>query len=241
MEYMIRTENLIKEYRTGGSVFRALDNVNINIRKGSFTIIMGRSGSGKTTLLNNMSLLDRCTSGEVYIMDKPTARLSDKERDRFRRKMMGIVFQSVALFPMMNAYENVDFALRTSGYEGNRKERIEEVMQIVGLKDRMLHMPGELSGGEQQRVAIARAVAGKPEVLFADEPTGALDTATGIKVVNLFKQLVKIEGISVVMTTHDPGIMTMGDEVYEMSDGVLVSKKRNEVGVNMDGGEYERS
>ena len=222
---VLKTEHITKEYKSGKSgVFRALDDVNVEIERAKLTIIKGRSGSGKTTLLNMLSYLDKPTSGIVTMGETELGKLSDEEMEDFRREHMGFVFQSVALFPIMSAYENVDFALRLAEYEGDRDLRIKEVMTLVGIEERMMHAPDEMSGGEQQRVAIARAIAPHPDVLFADEPTGALDTATGIKVVKLFKKLLEAEGISVVMTTHDPGLMEMGDVIYEMSDGRLVYK-----------------
>ena len=222
---VLKTEHITKEYKSGKSgVFRALDDVNVEIERAKLTIIKGRSGSGKTTLLNMLSYLDKPTSGSVTMGETELGKLSDEEMEDFRREHMGFVFQSVALFPIMSAYENVDFALRLAEYEGDRDSRIKEVMTLVGIEERMMHAPDEMSGGEQQRVAIARAIAPHPDVLFADEPTGALDTATGIKVVKLFKKLIEAEGISIVMTTHDPGLMEMGDVIYEMSDGRLVYK-----------------
>ena len=222
---VLKTEHITKEYKSGKSgVFRALDDVNVEIERAKLTIIKGRSGSGKTTLLNMLSYLDKPTSGSVTMGETELGKLSDEEMEDFRREHMGFVFQSVALFPIMSAYENVDFALRLAEYEGDRDLRIKEVMTLVGIEERMMHAPDEMSGGEQQRVAIARAIAPHPDVLFADEPTGALDTATGIKVVKLFKKLIEAEGISIVMTTHDPGLMEMGDVIYEMLDGRLVYK-----------------
>ena len=146
------------------------------------------------------------------------------EREKLRRYDIGFVFQSVALIPIMNAYENVDFGLRLAEYEGNRDSRIREVLEMVGLSSRMFHMPNQMSGGEQQRVAIARAVAHKPRVIFADEPTGALDTASGLNVMKLFKDLVAKEGITIVMTTHDPNLMELGDVVFEIEDGEIIGK-----------------
>ncbi len=221
-DIILRTEHIIKEYKSGKTgVFRALKDVSVDIERAKLTIIKGRSGSGKTTLLNMFSYLDKPTDGLVAMGDTELGKLSDEELEDFRRIHMGFVFQSVALFPIMSAYENVDFALRLAEYEGDRDERIKEVMTLVGIEERMMHTPDEMSGGEQQRVAIARAIAPRPDVLFADEPTGALDTATGIKVVNLFKKLIEAEGLSIVMTTHDSGLMQMGDVVYEMSDGQI--------------------
>lgn len=220
---ILKGEHLTKVYQSGkAESFTALDDVSIGIKKAELMILKGRSGSGKTTLINMLSALDKPTSGSVVMDDTELTALSAEKMEEFRRVHMGFVFQSVALFPIMTAYENVDFALRLAEYEGDRDERIREVMTLVGIEERMRHTPEEMSGGEQQRVAIARAIAPRPEVLFADEPTGALDTATGIKVVTLFKKLIEKEGLSIVMTTHDPGLMQMGDTVYEMSDGKLL-------------------
>ena len=198
---------------------RALDGVSMEIPSSSLTILKGRSGSGKTTLLNLLSALDVPTEGKVEFFGKDLEYLKDREREDLRRYRMGFVFQSVALIPVMNAYENVEFALRLSG---DRKPRVTEILERVGLKERIYHMPYQLSGGEQQRVAIARAVAHRPQVIFADEPTGALDTASGLAVMKLFRELVEQEHITVVMTTHDPNLMELGDFVYELKDGRLV-------------------
>jgi putative ABC transport system ATP-binding protein len=148
--------------------------------------------------------------------------LSDSEKEKLRRYDIGFVFQSVALLPIMSAYENVDFGLRLADYQENHDKRIREVLKMVGLSKRMNHMPSQMSGGEQQRVAIARAVAHRPKVVFADEPTGALDTAAGLNVMRLFKDMVEKEGITVVMTTHDPNLMELGDVVYQIEDGEIV-------------------
>jgi len=149
--------------------------------------------------------------------------LSEHRRDMIRRKDMGYVFQSVALVSMMTAFENVEFILRISGYpKSERRKRAEHCLNIVGLTPRMHHLPQELSGGEQQRVAIARAIAHKPRVVFADEPTAELDTNTGLQVVKIFKELVEQEGATIVMTTHDPGLMDVANKVYELEDGEIV-------------------
>lgn len=216
----IRTENIKRYFSSGdGSIVRALDGVSMEIPSNSLTILKGRSGSGKTTLLNLLSALDVPTEGKVEFFGKDLEYLKDREREDLRRYRMGFVFQSVALIPVMNAYENVEFALRLSG---DRKPRVIEILERVGLKERIYHMPYQLSGGEQQRVAIARAVAHRPQVIFADEPTGALDTASGLAVMKLFRELVEQEHITVVMTTHDPNLMELGDFVYELKDGRLV-------------------
>ncbi len=226
MEYLITVRDVKKSFpMSGGGEFFALKGVDMDIPAGKLTILKGRSGSGKTTLLNIVGALDEPTAGEVMIGGQSLLVMSTKQKEDFRRCHIGFIFQSVALIPIMTAYENVDFGLRVAGYHDDRDQRIKEVMKRVGLLKRMNHMPNELSGGEGQRAAIARAIAHKPMVIFADEPTGALDTASGLVVVNLFKQLAYEEGITIVMTTHDPGLMEFGDVVYELDDGEMISKE----------------
>jgi len=207
---------------TGNGRVHALKNVSLDIGAGTLTILKGRSGSGKTTLLNVLSALDMPDDGIVEFLGEDIHSFSERKKEKLRRYQMGFVFQSIALIPVMTAFENVDFALRLAGYEEDRKKRVNEVLGRVGLSKRMEHMVNQLSGGEQQRVAIARAVAHKPKVVFADEPTGALDTASGLAVMQLFRELVEAEGITIVMTTHDPNLMELGDAVYEIADGRLV-------------------
>lgn len=230
---MIRAVDVSRGFPVGDSVFWGLKHINMEIPTGKLTILKGRSGSGKTTLLNILSALDRPTEGEVWIDGVDVTKLTDRERDLLRRTKVGYVYQSVALIPMMTAYENVEFALRLSSKtkEGRerltegRKARVEACLHMVGLGNRMTHMPQEMSGGEQQRVAIARAVAARPLVLFADEPTAELDTNTGLQVVKIFKDLCEQEGITVIMTTHDTGLMDIGDQVYELEDGEVVDRE----------------
>ena len=222
MSVIIRTQNVKKSFPLPGrEPIEVLKGVDFEAENGQLTILKGRSGSGKTTLLNILSMLDEPTSGKLIISDVDTSSMSMSNKEKMRRKDIGFVFQSVALVPIMSAYENVDFALRLSGYEGDRDRRIKEVLSIVGLEKRMHHMPSQMSGGEQQRVAIARAISHRPKIIFADEPTGALDTATGLVVIKLFKELIERENITIVMTTHDPNLMDWGDSVYEMEDGEL--------------------
>lgn len=223
LNVMIETRGVVRSFPVGdGEELVVLKGIDMMIPAGKLTILKGRSGSGKTTLLNILSALDNPTSGLVYMEEREIGQMPEKEKEWIRRKEMGYVFQAVALIPVMKAYENVEFELRLSGYEGNMEERAKECLELVGLKDRMNHMPGELSGGEQQRVAIARAIAHKPKVIFADEPTGALDTNTGLGVIRLFKDLVEKEGVTIVMTTHDTNLMELGDVVYELEDGQVI-------------------
>ena len=219
MQNMIQTQGVKRCFKTTGSEFWALKGIDVQIPKGGLTILKGRSGSGKTTLLNILGALDLPTEGTVLFDGEDITQMGEKQRSALRRKKIGFVFQSVALIPMMTAYENVEYALRLSRYNGNRKERAMECLKMVGLAQRMNHLPQELSGGEQQRVAIARAIAHKPQVIFADEPTAELDTQTGLQVVKIFKDLTRLEGVTIVMTTHNTALMEIGDAVYALEDG----------------------
>lgn len=229
MEKMIiKANNISRVYpMPSGEEFYALKDVTISIPENKLTIFRGRSGSGKTTLMNVLCALDKATEGSVIFNDTDITQLSDDECSLIRRENIGFVFQSVALIPMMTAYENVEFSLRLSGYKGDFHERIMNCLKMVGLSQRAGHLPEELSGGEQQRVAIARAIAHKPKIIFADEPTAELDSTTGLQVVKIFKQLVESEGNTVVMTTHDVGLMEIGDYVYELDDGMVVNTSIN--------------
>jgi len=218
---VVTVDNVIKEYKTGGGSFFALKGVSMEIHRGEFVIIKGRSGSGKTTLMNVISTLDKPTDGHVYFEGQDVTAMSPADAENFRRTKVGFCFQSTALIPVMSAYENIDFALRIAGGHETRDARIREAARLVGMEERLLHMPQQMSGGEQQRIAIARAVVHRPALVFADEPTGALDTAAGLAVVRLFRRLTEEEGITLIMTTHDPGLMQMGDRVFEMEDGNL--------------------
>ncbi len=224
MEYMVEAKEVTRSFPLeGGNSIQVLKGISLQIPKGEFAILRGRSGSGKTTLMNLLGALDAPTSGQIYLEGQEIGGLSEAERGKIRRKQVGFVFQSVALIPTMNAYENVEFSLRLANIRENRKKRVEECLRMVGLGHRMDHMPQEMSGGEQQRVAIARAIAHRPQVLFADEPTAELDSATGLKVVHIFKELTRLEGITVIMTTHDVGLMDAGDRVFTMEDGELIN------------------
>lgn len=224
MADMLKTVDVSRCFTTAGNQFWALRDINITAPAGKLTILKGRSGSGKTTLMNILGALDKPTNGQVYLGGEDIVKLDERRRGLIRRRSIGYVFQSVALIPMMSAHENVEYALRLAGMRSGRRERASECLKMVGLGQRMNHMPQEMSGGEQQRVAIARAIAHKPKVIFADEPTAELDTNTGLQVVKIFKDLCAGEGITIVMTTHDTGLMEIGDMVYELQDGEIVGK-----------------
>lgn len=225
MDAVMSARNIKKSFHVGGQDILVLKGLDIDIPEKKLTILKGRSGSGKTTLMNVLSTLEKETEGDVWFEDHIYTRMSESDKELMRRTKFGFVFQSVALIPIMNAYENVDFALRLAEREENKDQRIKQVLSLVNMQERMLHMPGQMSGGEQQRIAIARAVAHRPRIVFADEPTGALDTENGIAVMQLFRYLIEKEGVTIVMTTHDPNLMEMGDLVYEMEDGELYERR----------------
>ncbi len=228
---IIEARNITRMFPVGDGEFYALKHVDIDIPAGKLTILKGRSGSGKTTLMNILSALDAPTEGDVSFDGQVYSEMEDAQKEQLRRKEIGFVFQAVALIPIMDAYENVDFAMRLAEPELTAKEvdeRIRETLALVGMEERMRHMPGQMSGGEQQRVAIARAVAHRPKVVFADEPTGALDTESGLRVMQLFRNLIEKEGVTIVMTTHDPNLMELGDVVYELEDGEIIDRQIRE-------------
>ena len=224
MGIILSTKNICRDFKTGNNiVVNALKNINIDLEEGKLTVLRGPSGSGKTTLINILGALDRPSCGEVWFDDKDITHLSDKNRDKLRRYDMAFVFQSVALMSSMTAYENVEFGLRLAKVPfSDRDKRTKEVMKNVNLEKRMFHRPGEMSGGEQQRVAIARAIAHRPKIIFADEPTAELDSTTSLHIVKLFKELTQKEGMTIVMTTHDPSMMEVADKLYTLEDGEIV-------------------
>ncbi len=219
---IIEIKGVNRIFRTAGGDFQALKDINASIPRGILTILKGRSGSGKTTLLNIVGALDAPTSGTVFIGDRNIITLSDLERENLRRTQIGFVFQSVSLIPTMNAFQNVEFSMRMAGIKEGREKRVEECLKMVGLGSRMKHMPAEMSGGEQQRVAIARAIAHRPSIILADEPTAELDSAMAAEVTKLFQDMTKNEHITIIMTTHDTGLMDAGEMVIELENGVQV-------------------
>lgn len=220
---MIEIHDVGRVFRTPSGDYQALKCVNAGVREGSLTILKGRSGSGKTTLLNIIGALDDPTTGRVIINGQNVGGLSGYRKEILRRKKIGFVFQSVSLMPSMNAFQNVEFSLYMAGIRGDHRRRVEECLKMVGLGSRMHHMPAEMSGGEQQRVAIARALAHHPDIILADEPTAELDSAMAAEVTRLFQEMTKKEGVTIVMTTHDVGLMDAGDMVIELENGVQIS------------------
>lgn len=218
-KYAIEINHVGRVFPVAGGEFTALDDINAKIPEGHLTILKGRSGSGKTTLLNIVGALDTPTTGSILYGGREISKLSDRERENLRRKNVGFVFQAVSLIPTMNAFQNVEFSMRMAGIKGNRAPRVEECLKMVGLGNRMHHMPSEMSGGEQQRVAIARAIAHHPQIILADEPTAELDSAMAAEVTRLFKEMTEKEHVTIVMTTHDTGLMDAGDMIIELESG----------------------
>jgi putative ABC transport system ATP-binding protein len=221
-----RVRNLTKTYGTGQAMVRALDDVSLDLAAGEFTAVMGPSGSGKSTLMHCCAALDTGDSGSVYIGEQDLTTLKDKALTRLRRDEIGFVFQSYNLVPTLTAEENILLPLAIAGRRPER-EWFESVIATVGLGDRLWHKPNELSGGQQQRVAVARALVSRPRIVFADEPTGNLDSRSGAEVLELLRRSVDEYGQTVVMVTHDPVAAAYTDRVVFLADGRAVDELRN--------------
>ena len=222
---MILVKDLTRVFPVPGGEFTALKKINLEIPEGTFVILKGRSGSGKTTLMNLIGTLDDPTEGGIWLDGREIGRMSERERENLRRKELGFVFQSVSLIPSLSVIQNVEFSLRLAGEKDQKvlRSRAEECIKHVGLGNRMEHMPAELSGGEQQRVAIAKAMAHRPRLLLADEPTAELDSAMAAAVTELFKKMSAEEGVTVLMTTHDAGLMGAADMLIELENGERIN------------------
>ncbi len=226
-EAVIEARGLVKTYRLGGSVVRALDGVDLTVERGELMTVMGRSGSGKTTLLNVLGGLDRPDAGQVVIDGVDIARLNGRLLPQLRREKVGFVFQEFNLIPTLTALENVELPLRYAGVpRGERRRRALEILAMVGMADRAQHRPSQLSGGEQQRVALARALVNRPAIVLADEPTGELDTHTAAQVLDLIQRLNRDTGQTFIIVTHDPAIAQRCRRVVRMEDGRIVSDQR---------------
>jgi len=218
-----RAEGLSKFYGTGDAAIPALDNVTVALAEGQFTAIMGPSGSGKSTLLHMLAGLDRPSSGEVYLGDTEITSLGDKALTLLRRDRIGFIFQSFNLLPTMTAAENSVLPIRIAGRKPD-DHWVASIVETVGLTGRLSHRPSELSGGQQQRVAAARALASKPQIVFADEPTGALDSKSGAELLGFLRKAVTELGQTVVMVTHDPTAASYADRVIFLADGHVVDE-----------------
>jgi putative ABC transport system ATP-binding protein len=221
---VVETVELKKTYLLGKVPVNALRGVNLKVEKGDFVAILGPSGSGKSTLLNMIGALDKPTEGKVFINGVDVSTLSDNQLADLRRSI-GFVFQFFNLIPRLNAIGNVELTLSIAGLDKNeRRKRAEELLETVGLKERMKHKPAELSGGERQRVAIARALANNPGFLLMDEPTGNIDSKTAKEIIGLVKRLNKNEGVTVIMITHDQQLATQAKRIVKMLDGSIIKE-----------------
>ncbi|GAE92025.1 ABC transporter [Gracilibacillus boraciitolerans JCM 21714] len=222
MKPILKVQHVAKSFGKGNKEIQVLQNVNLAINESSLTALKGRSGSGKTTLLNLIGTLDKPSEGKIYFQDNEISQYSEKQSSELRRLNFGIIFQSYGLIPLLTVAENIEFGLRITDVPRKEwKKRIEESIDLVGLTKRVKHRPYELSGGEQQRVAIARAIAPKPSLILADEPTAELDSYMAFRMIQVFQELTQNDKITILMTTHDPGILEMLDDVYALEAGKL--------------------
>lgn len=221
---IITLNGIEKVYRTKEIETTALENVNLEVNKGEFLSIMGPSGCGKSTLLNIMGLLDKATKGTVTILDRDCSNLSDRELSHFRNASLGFVFQSFHLIPTLDVAANVEIPLlyRKGVSARQRRRRVEEVLERLGMSHRIHHLPTQLSGGQSQRVAIARAIVGNPPIVFADEPTGNLDSKMGAEVMSLLQRLNKEDGTTIIMVTHNEMQAQETDRIVRFFDGRII-------------------
>ncbi len=228
---VVQVANLEKTYRLGNVMVNALRGVNLTLYQAEFVVITGPSGSGKTTLLNIIGTLDKPSSGKVSIDGEDITGMKDGQLTKLRRYKIGFVFQFHNLIPVLTAQENVELPLLTAGVKSKAaQERASLMLERVGLKERLTHLPDELSGGEQQRVAIARALANHPKIILADEPTGDLDTKTGTEVVQIMYEATKKENASVLVVTHDPVVADRAEKLFEMRDGMITKGPQQRLG-----------
>lgn len=220
---LLKVRDVYKYYKLGSSKVKALSDINLDIEKGEIVVVLGPSGSGKTTLLNCLSGLDYVSQGKIYYNDLNIANYSDRKRTRFRKKNLGFIFQNYNLLEHINVYENILIGASL----GKNKSGIESIIKTVGLDKHKKKYMHELSGGEQQRVSIARAIAKSPNVLFCDEPTGALDEKTGKKVLQTLIDVNEKLGTTMIIVTHNPGIALIGDRIIKMNSAKIVEDKKN--------------
>jgi putative ABC transport system ATP-binding protein len=218
----VKVENVEKTYLLGSTPVYALRNVSMSMEKGEFIALMGPSGSGKTTLLNLIGALDRPSKGKIYIDGKDLTTLSESDLTDLRRETIGFIFQFYNLIPVLSAFENVELPMLIAGLpKKEREKRVIQLLEMVGLAGRVNHRPDELSGGEQQRVTIARALVNRPSLVLADEPTGDLDSKTGMEVMRALLDTSKDQGATVIIVTHDPAVANLVQKVFVMRDGAI--------------------
>jgi len=238
-EYVVRTKGLVKEFTMGDQTLRALNGVDLDIRRGEYISIMGPSGSGKSTLFNAIGGLDKPTEGSVFINDVDMAQLDASELAYLRCHTIGYIFQTFNLIPVMTALENVTLPTVFAGMPTDEGiERGIELLNIVGLGHRLHHRPTELSGGQQQRVAIARALANRPSIVLADEPTGNLDLKTGTEIIELLRRLNREQGVTVISATHDLKMVDVSDRIVWIRDG-KIAKIEERADIDLKIGEME--
>ena len=233
----VHIANVTRSYNVSDDRVMALRGISLDILRGSFVGLMGRSGSGKTTLLNMIGGLDQPTTGEVAVYGQQLSSMSQERLTLMRRKNIGFIFQSFALLPILSAWENVELPLRIAGVRSGRepRQRAEAALALVGLERWATHRPAEMSGGQQQRVAIARALVSRPTLLLADEPTGELDSTTGRNILQLLREIVRTEGLTLVMVSHDPTVREFADVIYELRDGQVMGKGDGQRDANAGG------
>lgn len=225
-DILIRTKNLSKYYAVGDETIKALDDVNLEIERGQIVAILGTSGSGKSTLLNMLAGLERPTKGEVHIGKFRIDELTEEQLTKFRQRYTGFIFQAYNLLPTLTALENVAFPLCFRGVDKQiREKKAFEMLKLVGIEKRYKHKPAEMSGGQQQRVGIARALVSDPSIIFADEPTGNLDSHTTQEVMELIRNIVDTRHNTVIMVTHDKNVAAYADIIVNISDGKVISKE----------------
>lgn len=229
-EPIIEINNVSKIYKVGSERIQALDNVSLTINKGEFCCLLGTSGSGKSTLLNVMAGIEKLSSGDIIIRNRKINKMSERQLSIFRQKYLGFIFQAYNLIASLTAAENVELPLIFKEIvPKERRKMVKEIMNSVGLKDRAKHKPSQMSGGQQQRVGIARAFVGAPEIVFADEPTGNLDSKTTMEIMALIKEIAKKNNQTIVMVTHDMRLAEFADKIVNIHDGKIVSvEQRNE-------------